>query len=99
VACVGPTESVIVDVCDGYVVTGTDTPASDIRRYREQRRVRLVDPRTGEIVAEQSLEGPAPGPCPDTAPSSLTSKGRPLTADAVLRGIARLVAARPVRSG
>jgi len=97
VACVGPTESITIQICGGYVLTSTNTPASPIRRYQERRQVRLVRARTAALVAEQTFEGPYPDSCPFSAPSDVTTEGRPLAPSAVSRGIATMVAASPAR--
>ena len=97
VACVAPTETNTIQICGGYVLTGTNTPASPIRRYQERRHVRLVRARTAALVAEQTFEGPYPGPCPFLTSSDVTTEGRPLAPSVVSRGIASMVAANPVR--
>jgi hypothetical protein len=95
--CVSPTETITIQTCGGYVLTNTNTPAAPITRYQERRRVRLVNARTGAVLAEQTFEGPYPNSCPSYAPESQTTEGEPLALGVVRRGIASIVAASSLR--
>jgi uncharacterized protein YjbI with pentapeptide repeats len=65
VACVDQEEAITVEVCQ-YFVTGSGAPGPPTRRLRYERRVRVVEARTGTVLSDRTHQGSYPGSCPFT---------------------------------
>jgi Pentapeptide repeats (8 copies) len=69
VACVDDQTSSVVESCP-YISVITGLPGPTVSRLQWAQHLRIINPATGAVIAEQTLQGPPPAPCPDTRQST-----------------------------
>jgi uncharacterized protein YjbI with pentapeptide repeats len=101
VVCVGPVTDSTVETCP-YTVRSTGSTVYK-KRYLQKRLVRLVRPRNGRVIAEQTVQSGTPAACPAHTQESdpgaggyLAPIGTTLYDGSVRRTIASMIAAHPV---
>lgn len=95
VACVDSSTSRSIQSCE-YSIIGSGEAALPIDRMQYSRHFRVINPATGAVVLDQTLQGSAPEACPTTAPASQreVSGSSPSDGD-VTTVLARLVGSAP----
>ena len=89
VACYGPIQTLDLQVCGPYFFADGSL-ATPITRYQESVTVRIVDPATAGVLAEQTFDAPPPESCPSNAPASLERIGGDLDPAAVHDGVSAM---------
>jgi hypothetical protein len=69
VLCVGKQEKILVESCEYFSMDDEEEEETlaVIERYAYEREVTLIEAKTGEVVAQETLKGTEPDECPEEA--------------------------------